>query len=120
MSLRVDSTTSNIKLPPVDICDEQDTPPVERKRVNCICQYYDSLFEVVTEMPEEMKERLLDTKMCTISMSNSAPPEKYFETLKNDKWFLYDTVGIFIQTELREHGKKPWMHQACKWTQLYA
>ena len=70
-------------------------------------------------MPSEIKEKLLDTKMCVTNTIKSVSSEEYFETLVREKWYLYNTMSIFIQAELRAHGKKQWMHQACRWTQLY-
>ena len=72
-------------------------------------------------MPDSMKSDLISCKEGAIRNCDGATSwEHYFELLHKEKWFLFDTIGLFIQHELNAgHGKKPWMLEACKWTQKY-
>ena len=132
MSLVVDSTTSSIKkdeavqVSPDTISPRDDEasppgPPWNRTRLNCFRCYYDSFEKVVTEFPEDELVRFRDIRDYGVELCQKAKtPEEYLAVLHQQKWFLYDTIGLTIQCALHKTGKKyEWMRQCCRWTQLY-
>lgn len=133
MSLVVDSTTSSIKKdeavqvspdtsPTGDEAKVSPSgPPWNRTRLNCFRCYYDSFEKVVTELPEDDLIRFRDIRDYGVELCQKAKtPAEYLTVLHQQKWFLHDTIGLVIQSTIHKTGKKyEWMHQCCRWTQLY-